>query len=1472
MPQGIELATEWVTLMPETAELVKRIKNFEPPPIHVKLIVDKQQGSAKSVIDSKAVVKEAEKTGKEAGEAVVKQTEKAVQNDSKVEKAAAKTGESIKREMVKPIQKVSDDIAKSVDPSKQQGRLRSAAARVGQAIRDGINREIEKAGDDSGKKLAAGIERAKAAVTKAERSLADARIAASNIESRIGQQEARIQALRNATAEGLKRIAAEEDRYNDMRANSAKHTADDIVAQERKLKQMQSAQENRVVRLNAAEASRDRLLNSRQTVMNREANALDNLSSKEAALATALSLQNDPLDDTGRKMRQASDESRGFFSSLVPLGRQLLITSGLFTGALGLGGAITFTLRKGNEFTDSINKMTGILNSSGAEIAAINDKARELGRAIDLPAVSANDAASAMLELTKAGFSAQQAMDAAKGSLQLSAAAGVDASEAAYITGTALNAFGLAATDASKITDILANAANLFPGEMKDFGYSLSQAGAVAKSFGVDIEDTTTALGFLAQAGIKSSDAGTLIKTMLLSLTDQGKPAQAAMTQLGLELYDQQGKFKGLEYVYKRLQQASKELTQEQYQAATSTLFGTDAARFAGLAAGEASPNWDEFRQKIDDTGAAARVANARLQGLPGALEKLKNAGESLALTIYDAVSGPLETIVRNISQVVLAFDDWLNGPAIELVRKYKEELIGVGAVLAAGLGYVAIAAVVGQIMKAVAAIKLIIGVTRGWAAAQLLLNAAFWANPVGIVVAAVAALVAGVIWAYKNVDWFREGVNNAWKAISTGAKWVWDSVLKPFFNWLVEDAWPAVKMAFNVGWQAIKTVWDALGAAAKWTWENVLKPVFNWIKGGWSILWFAIKVGWEAGKIVFDTIGTVVKAMWSKYVSPVIDAFKAGWNALSIIIKQGYDSYIQPVIDAFGAAWDWVGDRLQAFWDKVKLAWEGIKATIWAVWEFLKPVRDGFGKFFDSIGELGSRAATAIKNAWSGLTNILKEPLRAIGRFLVGLPNNILGVEIPFIGDLHNWGNSLAGLRTGGVIRGPGSGTSDSILGLDQRGVPTVRVSNGEGIVPAAALTTPLGQAMFAALLDLPGYAGGGVPGGRGDGLNPGAAWLKDYIMQNFGVTEIGGRRSEDGYGEHSSGNAIDIMVGNNTALGNQIAGFLKANKDTLGLNGMIWQQRSYGYGGSWDGKYMADRGSPTQNHMDHIHAILGKGRGASAQAVGLPSGTLIDPTGRSTVAGSAGNYGPTLSSQSGRGRYVVDPKKVSRAQDRVTDRQNQLETAQMRLDEQLAKQASGATVKESTITNARNQVEKFQRELDQAKAELEEAQQGEYKEDKDSKSGSKSDDWSSVGGMIFSGFLEAMGFDGSVFKNIFETPNVKSAMAALNFGLGVLFPGEGEDAGDGGNPLSLGIGGDGGGGILSAGADVLAGIGEQAGVNFPDQAHAGTGANPGPAGGTTFDLRGSQLGVSPGAFEDKVGEMTAASKRYPTLGPVAS
>lgn len=325
------------------------------------------------------------------------------------------------------------------------------------------------------------------------------------------------------------------------------------------------------------------------------------------------------------------------------------LAAGTAIAAVGFKDAIAL----GIEFEANLNQLQAVSGATAQQMSQVSATATRLGSDLSLPATSAADAATAMLELAKGGLTVDQAMQAAKGTLQLAAAAQISGAEAAQIQSAALNSYGLAADQAGRVSDVLANSANAASGEITEFADAMQQVGAVANQFGVSLEDTSTALSLFANAGIRGSDAGTLLKTALLALANPSKPAQRAMEELSLTAFDAAGNFVGLESIFGQLREASGRLTPEMYAQATATVFGSDAARLAGVAAGTTAESWDQMAAAVGKAGGAQEVAAAQMKGLGGALQGLNSQLETQQLLVFDAINEPLEAAVRAATELV---------------------------------------------------------------------------------------------------------------------------------------------------------------------------------------------------------------------------------------------------------------------------------------------------------------------------------------------------------------------------------------------------------------------------------------------------------------------------------------------------------------------------------------------------------------------------------------------------------------------------------------------------------------------------------------------------------------------------------------------------------------------------------------------------------------------------------------------------
>lgn len=344
--------------------------------------------------------------------------------------------------------------------------------------------------------------------------------------------------------------------------------------------------------------------------------------------------------------------------------------------------------------------------------------------------------------------------------------------------------------------------------------------------------------------------------------------------------------------------------------------------------------------------------------------------------------------------------------------------------------------------------------------------------------------------------------------------------------------------------------------------------------------------------------------------------------------------------------------------------------------------------------------------------------------------------------------------------------------------------------------------------------------------GLNPGPAYVRNLLMQMYPqIGDIGGWRAPDGYNEHSSGNAIDVMIPNwdtpeGKALGDQVAAFALQNADALGLSWVLWQQRSFNAGDT-AGKAMEDRGSSTANHLDHVHIFMNKNGGAlpNAPLVGAGSagggvsfagggragGGSVFGAGYRTGTGTAG-----YDEQGQPGFYSPDPKAVREAEERAADAQARIKDAdsavaiaearKSELDAD-ASQSQRLSAQQS-LDKAKADADKARREAQDSQSDLSDAKRGKFTAAKEAKNGKGDNAAGDLTKMIGGGILETFGLDGSFLPNIEDLGIVKLAKAVM----GIKYTPQG--TGFAGGALAGAAGGGGaGGGFPGASFDAGAG-----------------------------------------------------------------
>ncbi|PYC83458.1 phage tail tape measure protein [Streptomyces tateyamensis] len=375
---------------------------------------------------------------------------------------------------------------------------------------------------------------------------------------------------------------------------------------------------------------------------------------------------------TGRAVRAAStevDAGAAAFGRIGTAGRDgmaavehgaegaLEMTTHL--GTLLAGGALLLGLHdivhQGNEYNDALQKYQEVTRASGAQMAVAGAQAQALGADLKLPTATAAEAADAMVELAKAGLSAQDAVTAARGTIQLAAAARTDVATAAKIQGDILDEFNLKATDSTRVADILANTVNSTSGELMDLYYAMKYVGPTAHSLSIPLQDVATAVGLLGKSGIIGDTAGTSLRSALVNMAKPTKQAREGLHELGIEAFDSQGRFKGLEYVITQLHTAQEHLSEQQFTAAAAMAFGKPALSAMTALAHQGGEAFQQFGVQVGRAGGAAALASAESKGLGGAMRSLGKEISSAFLQVYLGLAPTLEGITRWMSSGVSA-------------------------------------------------------------------------------------------------------------------------------------------------------------------------------------------------------------------------------------------------------------------------------------------------------------------------------------------------------------------------------------------------------------------------------------------------------------------------------------------------------------------------------------------------------------------------------------------------------------------------------------------------------------------------------------------------------------------------------------------------------------------------------------------------------------------------------------------------
>jgi TP901 family phage tail tape measure protein len=310
---------------------------------------------------------------------------------------------------------------------------------------------------------------------------------------------------------------------------------------------------------------------------------------------------------------------------------------------VAMGAGLGLAIKTAADFEARLSAISAVSSKAELDAAggmrALSTAALQLGKDTSF---SASQAAAGMEEMVKAGISITDVLGGgARAALDLAAAGGLEVAEAATVASSAMNSFALAGSDMTHIADMLAGASVASATDVHQLGFALAAVGAVAHTVGIGFDDTTVAIAALAQAGLKGSDAGTSLKTMLLNLTPTTKAQIAVAKELGIvtadggnKFFDAAGNAKSMAEIAGVLQTATANLTKEQKIEALQTLFGTDAIRAAAIMANLGAAGMQKMAKETAAAGSAQEIANKRLDNFKGSMEKFGGSLETAAIIV----------------------------------------------------------------------------------------------------------------------------------------------------------------------------------------------------------------------------------------------------------------------------------------------------------------------------------------------------------------------------------------------------------------------------------------------------------------------------------------------------------------------------------------------------------------------------------------------------------------------------------------------------------------------------------------------------------------------------------------------------------------------------------------------------------------------------------------------------------------------
>lgn len=502
------------------------------------------------------------------------------------------------------------------------------------------------------------------------------------MEKSVTAQETKLAEL-NKTYQEAKQKLEEMEKANDS-------SSDAVKEQQEAVKKLEEELNSQNMAVTKAKTELSRCQNEYQKTGNKVEDWKNKLNTAEAQVIKA----NNAVAENARYMEEASVSADKCAKSIDEYGKALkapeqIDTESLLQGAV-IGKAVDlatnavgtiagkakeaaeYAVNVGSSFEAGMSEVAAISGATGSQLEALTAKAKELGSSTKF---SATEAASALTNMSLAGWSVDESLAGIDGVLQLAAASGMSLADASQAVTDNISSFKLEASDATKIADMMAFAQANSSTTAAELAQSYKNCAANMSAAGQDIETTTSMLESLANNGLRGSEAGTALTAMMRDLTSKMKDGKIAVGDASVEVMDSNGNFRDMTDILKDVENATDGMGDAQKQAALLTTFTADSIKGLNMLLSTGADEVAGYEEKLRTcSGAASDMAGVMNSNLKGAMTELGSATEGLGIAVYEKISGPLTGAVKLATEAVSGLTEAIDPPKTKM-QEFSEEV-----------------------------------------------------------------------------------------------------------------------------------------------------------------------------------------------------------------------------------------------------------------------------------------------------------------------------------------------------------------------------------------------------------------------------------------------------------------------------------------------------------------------------------------------------------------------------------------------------------------------------------------------------------------------------------------------------------------------------------------------------------------------------------------------------------------------------